>query len=73
MDKQDKITIVNEKYIVIPRESIMAWLAEQGACEVEVGLNFDEGSVFIKTSRIKKKALDKWAKFRIDYELIIKE
>lgn len=72
MDTKDKITIVNERYIAIPREQILAWLADQGACEVEVGLNFDEGSVFIKTSRIKKKGLDKWAKFKIDDELIIK-
>ena len=64
----ENIKIVDTKYVAIPREHILAWLAEQGACEVEINLNAEEGSVFIKTSRIKKKGLQKWAYFPIKDE-----
>ena len=60
--------IVETKYVAISREQILAWLAGQGACEVEINLGAEEGSVFIKTSRIKKKGLEKWAYFPIKDE-----
>lgn len=69
----DKAQIIDTQYVAVTREQILAWLAQQGACEVEINLNAEEGSVFIKSSKIKKKGLNKWAYFPIKDERNLKD
>lgn len=63
--------IIEEKYIIVSREEILAWLVEQGLIRVIINLRDDAGEFeFEKFAKmqISKKRLDKSARFAIKKE-----